>query len=189
MNSFEFRLGQRAAQRRNATGQEQAESPMSAEKLAEWRRGYGGNGKPRPIKSTAAVSAASSAVSVPSTCRTEKAATTESVPVVVAAAKAKPRTLFEIEAEPEKAGGTKPVKPKPPTPVPLDEVQHEVDLLVGIGIGLSEADDLVRKQQWTLDQMVCQWQHGNEAGLPQHVIGRVARYGQQRWRQKEAIQT
>lgn len=54
-----------------------------------------------------------------------------------------------------------------------------------IGIGLSEADDLVRKQQWTLDQMVCQWKLGNEAGLPQHVIGRVARYGQQRWSEKQ----
>jgi len=188
MDVFAFKLGQRAASRRHETGQEQVEPPLPAASVDDWRRGYGGNGKPCPRKSTPAVTAAASVASAPSMSPAAKATPTGSVPAVAAAVKVKPRTLFELEPEPQKARELKPAKPKPPTPVPLDEVQHEIDLLVGIGIGLSEADDLVRKQQWTLDQMVCQWKLGNEAGLPQHVIGRVARYGQQRWRQQEAIE-
>lgn len=185
MNRFAFALGQRAASRRHSTGEEQVEPPLPAASVEDWRRGYGGSGKPCPSKTTVAVTAQASAASPPIRLPVPRHSRTGSVPVATGAVNAtKPRTLFEIEQEPEKTREPKSVKPKPPMPVPLDEIQHEIDLLVRIGIGLSEADDLVRKQQWTLDQMVCQWQLGNEAGLPQHVIGCVARYGQSRWSTK-----
>lgn len=188
MSSFAFDLGRNAAKERNRTGIEKTEPPISGELLEEWRRGYGGRGIPCPSKANAG-SAAASAASVPSQLPGGRDSRTGSVQVAAAAPVRKQAALFD-PGEPEKPKTAKAAepKPKPPTPVPLDEVQEEINLLVSIGIGLSEAEDLVRKQQWTLDQMVCQWKLGNEAGLPQSVIGRVARYGQQRWPEKlEAV--
>lgn len=186
MNSFEFELGRVALKRKNETGQEQVEPPCTGSKLDEWRRGYGGEGKPcqkKPSVDSAEASAASASSQLPG----GRDSRTGSVRDAAAATVRKQAALFD-PGEPEKPKTAKSAepKPKPPTPVPLDEVQEEINLLVSIGIGLIEAEDLVRKQQWTLDQMVCQWKLGNEAGLPQSVIGRVARYGQLRWNRSAA---
>ena len=97
IDRFAFALGQRAASRRHETGQEQVEPPLPESSVEDWRRGYGGNGKPCPRKSTAAVTAAASAASVPSMSPTAKAAPTGFVPVVAATVKAKPLTLFELD--------------------------------------------------------------------------------------------
>lgn len=186
MSSFAFNLGRNAAKERLRTGIEKTEPPISGELLEEWRSGYGGRGIPCPSKTNAA-SVAASAASVPSQSQTGRDSRTRSAPAATAAPARKQAALFD-PGEPEKPK-TAELKLKPPTPVPLDEIQEEINQLVNIGIGLSAAEDLVRKQQWTLDQMVCQWQLGNEAGLPQSVIGRVARYGQQRWPEKQGVAT
>lgn len=178
MSSFEFQLGQRAAARRDATQQEQTEPPTSGTKLEEWRRGYGGKGLLCPIKNRAGFVAAS----VASVSR-QSLAVKDSRPGSALAAtevRRKQAALFDA-GPPAKTVRTSEPKLSLPMPVPLSDVEHEIALLVSIGIGLSEADHLVRKQRWTLDQLVCQWQLGNEAGLPQSVIGRVAQYGQQKW--------
>lgn len=178
--TFAFELGRSAAKRRDAEQRDQPEPLLGGEFLDEWRRGYGGKGLPCPKKnnSTAGTAAGRSCelVSVPAaTARASES------PMVT---KPKQATLFGETTEPKPT--TSAVKPARrsiggPMPVPLDEIEDEIAALVGIGIGVTEADELVRKQNWTLDAMVCQCKLGNEAGLPQHVIGRVARYGQQRW--------
>ena len=55
-------------------------------------------------------------------------------------------------------------------PVPLDEVDREIQRLIDIGIGFTEANKLVRDERWTLEQIEAQLLTGNEAGLPSHIV-------------------
>lgn len=189
MSSFAYELGRVAANRRHAEKREQVEPLLGGDFLAEWRRGYGGEGLPC-LKTTSdspagtAASRSREPESVPAVTGTTSASPTATKPQSV---KPKQATLFDTgePANPPRERTQTGMRPKTPTPVPLADVDQEIAALVAIGIGLSEADELVRKGQWTLDQLVCQWQIGNEAGVPQHVIGRVAKYGQQKWGERQ----
>lgn len=172
MSSFAFELGRTAAKRRTVEKRDQVEPLLGGDFLAEWRRGYGGEGVQRCLKNDGSTADAASGQFRSKDSAVSASAKPPRQAALFDAGQPSPKTREKTQTG---------IRPKPPTPVPQDDIEQEIGLLVSIGIGLTEAEDLVRKQQWTLDQMVCQWQLGNEAGLPQHVIGRVARYGQQRW--------
>jgi len=185
-SSFEYQLGQRAARRRNETKQEQIEPPISGQALEEWRRGYGGKGKPCPKKPAQSAEGFATSCDRRQNKEASSATATSALVAAVQVATTKPKqsTLFGETKESKRKSAAKPDVPessKPPLPLPFDEVADEVKQLVAIGLTPAEADDLVRVQRWTLDALVCAWKLGNEHSLPAGVLGRVAKYGQQMW--------